>query len=585
MAKKLGCCFLLAPEIDGWIGIYPSSDQDEKVSREIHRRLKTEVVQLILHDSDVFCYFFYRDGRLADEFNSRPDYFGKVSDRKRRSQRGKPEELHGLLRDPADAGALRELLSSEAPEGSEDAFFHAHKMMEAFAGLLGLPNCVTSYNYLMGDDEGEGIDRRDEFVHVPDLSGEKGKRAAASAAASSELDRLRRDGVLLFSQSPAPVPPFPDPTGKGFIAWDLDHWVPERQLYRFAEPWSGGPTATGIVLKPGEWHVSVSPSGRFLVVSGESGTELRDFAENRRLFMAPTGIAAGFTPDERVLIISGEQIHLISIPGGEMIRSIPVRPCNRLFALHPSGSVLLADGGCNTLSAVDLSDGSVIRTFFIDKPSDFGFIAQLQRAFVVRAMEQHLLETARSLSERTGLPAVAPITAESPRRLRFSPDGRFLFCATNHGAWVYEWEALLASAEASPKPVYHFQPAQTPPKSQTPSGWWELTFGTGADRQVSDAVYDPGSNRLLLACWDACIQIDLGTRQERVLLTIPDAVPILSVGLSGGGGVLWTIESPKIRQMHLQMQALMGKNPVAAAAERDEPDTLRIWDYRKLQQA
>jgi hypothetical protein len=41
VGKQRRCQFLMAPEIDGWVGIYPSgSGQDVKVSEAIHRALK-----------------------------------------------------------------------------------------------------------------------------------------------------------------------------------------------------------------------------------------------------------------------------------------------------------------------------------------------------------------------------------------------------------------------------------------------------------------------------------------------------------------------------------------------------------------
>ena len=80
VAEKLECEFLLAPEIGGWITAYPSNHgQDEAVAREIATRLTVEVIHVVLHDDDLFCYFFYRNGCLADQYDSNQDYFGRSS--------------------------------------------------------------------------------------------------------------------------------------------------------------------------------------------------------------------------------------------------------------------------------------------------------------------------------------------------------------------------------------------------------------------------------------------------------------------------------------------------------------------------
>src|ERR1035438_8858172 len=163
-ARELNCCFLVAPEIQGWTAIYSSRGQDGKVAKALHKLLKTEVLYTLVHDGDIFCYDYFRDGKLVDEYNSRPDYFARVSAKKRRSLAGKPELLLPLLRDPSDVGELESILRSEP----KDDPFHASSQLMQFGDLLGLPNCATSYDYLMGDEEDEAIERRAEFVHIPD---------------------------------------------------------------------------------------------------------------------------------------------------------------------------------------------------------------------------------------------------------------------------------------------------------------------------------------------------------------------------------------------------------------------------------
>ncbi len=568
VARRYHCNFLLAPETSGWIAIFPSSHgQDTKVSAAISRRLKGEVLHTLLHDSDIFAYVYYRDGRLVDEYSSRPDYFGEVSPRKRRSLRGKPEELRGLLSDPADVQALREVLANEA---GDDAF-GAHIRLEQFAALLGLPNYATSYEYLMQGEDDE-VERRDEFVHVPDLGPEQMKRAAARAAALTELDRLRREGLLLFSRSPSPDAPCPEPARRGFLTFDRGRGE-HSEAYRLAEPWAESPSPTGLVLGRGAGDIAISPFGHFLAVGcgyGTWKTELWDLEAHRCLFEVPHSTATqvvGFTPDEKNLITASDEIRLYSVPDGNPIRSIPVKFARRAPALHPSAPLVACIEG-NHVSIVDLTAGTVLKRFFVEDRRDLGFVAQLERAFMVAAIERRQQE--RPAPRRSGdEPIGESLTADVPRCLLFSRDGRFLFCGTNKGAWVYDWQPLLASTGLYPGAIYRFRPNPT-----------SVMFDAAdLDTAVLDLAHDPVTNRLLLACGDGNIrQMDLATGRESVLLAIPEAFPVRSLGLSTDGALLYTIESPRLGELRA-----MSEDPRAASIPDDRPDTLRIWDYRKLE--
>src|SRR5262245_9697368 len=76
--------FLLGPVLNGWIGVYPSdSGQDERLSRTLAKGFPGEVLHMLVHDDDIFAYFFYQKGRLVDQYNSCPDYFKKLSESKK----------------------------------------------------------------------------------------------------------------------------------------------------------------------------------------------------------------------------------------------------------------------------------------------------------------------------------------------------------------------------------------------------------------------------------------------------------------------------------------------------------------------
>src|SRR5688572_20479195 len=80
VAKARRTTFLLAPARDGWVTVYPkNAGQDEAVAQALAKKVEGDVVYVGLHDSDVFFYAAWRDGKKLDAYNSRPDYFGDVA--------------------------------------------------------------------------------------------------------------------------------------------------------------------------------------------------------------------------------------------------------------------------------------------------------------------------------------------------------------------------------------------------------------------------------------------------------------------------------------------------------------------------
>ena len=50
----------------------------------------------MVHDDDVFCYWYLKNGQLIDLFNSCPDYFGEI-EKDADSSKGNPDILKDLL--------------------------------------------------------------------------------------------------------------------------------------------------------------------------------------------------------------------------------------------------------------------------------------------------------------------------------------------------------------------------------------------------------------------------------------------------------------------------------------------------------
>ncbi|MDR1290448.1 MAG: hypothetical protein LBK06_04530 [Planctomycetaceae bacterium] len=190
----------------------------------IASKLQTRVILIDVHDDDVFTYYYFRDGEMVDSFNSCPDYFGTagMDFNPDKFTTISPEELEGLSqkiktdfnisgckdRDEAiekakqlhdffeQVGFIKnkaatqdqqeeEKISSEEALGNPECFAELvndpdvitklSAIMESmrkqdwcfiselaleFCDLLGLPDALNSYRYLLEEELPTG------YVHV-----------------------------------------------------------------------------------------------------------------------------------------------------------------------------------------------------------------------------------------------------------------------------------------------------------------------------------------------------------------------------------------------------------------------------------
>lgn len=82
-----------------WVSVFPdrNDDQDEveiqSMAEDLSQELAKPVFAFTVHDSDIFCYWFYVEGKVRDSFNSNPEYFNEVSEESKNEVTGKPERL------------------------------------------------------------------------------------------------------------------------------------------------------------------------------------------------------------------------------------------------------------------------------------------------------------------------------------------------------------------------------------------------------------------------------------------------------------------------------------------------------------
>jgi hypothetical protein len=379
IAVKQKARFLLGPVVNGWISIYPHNNgQDERLAKVIARRIQGECIYVVVHDDDIFAYDYFQDGKRIDSYNSRPDYFQEVSAKEKARLRGRPNLLHHLLASGKSLEELADLLSEDSVEESP----FASEQLDRFAGLLGLPNAITAYEYLM-DRETDGVERWDKFIHVPDLSAENAQQEVANTETLREKDRLRHAGLLVYEsrgQGSAlrSVAWCRDGAGSGFLVSWLDYGDLNPQpsaLERVGPPWSGA-TPTPILIEPFVYQLCTSPTGRFLAASHASGnwkSAVWDLASQERLWETEnsphTAPRLMFSADEKYLVRHDlETLAVFKVETGR--RLAEYKSCQAsCVAMHPSGTVVSGDAR-GKLIFLDPLSGRRLKTLCLGEKVD-----------------------------------------------------------------------------------------------------------------------------------------------------------------------------------------------------------------------
>jgi hypothetical protein len=230
----------------GWVSVYEerASQQDEGWIRELAEALSDELhvaaIAMLVHDSDIACYWLCDDGRLLDEYNSCPNYFDGDSDDDGPSG-GQSDVLLRYCRTVVSEDDLVAILTERS--------VFAEALVERLADALGIDRARALGDYRSeggaesdeedGDDDDDddkdrsafggaslgkprtglvgrlagmlGAGRTDETVDV-DPGALKLVRAAAEGDIP-EIERLLESGVAIDAEAPTGLPGSPAMAG------------------------------------------------------------------------------------------------------------------------------------------------------------------------------------------------------------------------------------------------------------------------------------------------------------------------------------------------------------------------------------
>jgi hypothetical protein len=589
VSSKEGCKFWLSPVIGGWISAYPeNSGQDGRISKAIAKHFPGEMLHTVVHDDDAFIYLFYCTGKLVDEFNSRPDYFGEVSDKEKKRVRGNPKAFQSLLPEESDRQKLAALLESD------EAF--AGDLLQRFAELLNLSNALSSYEYL--EDEEMEIQGWNEFIHIPDRTKEQQEAQAVENRAAGETRQQKEQGILLmdcYDESKERAVCCPEKGGGFFICRGAFRPDGQDSIDSCRAPWDGGPNPTGLFVPSTMCTMRVSLSGRYLAAGHAFGNwfvQLWDITQRNRLFEVAHAQAVNwvdFTSDETTLLsASSNELFVTSISQKERVGAVSFSGGARCGAVHPSGSHAVI-GLQEKLVVVDLQSLTVIGTLCcggcLDRSDMNRQMSQmLAREFAkmdAGRLDKKTINAFKKLAAITGenVEDVINRQVEESRRhveqlsrpdpgrdlrgtesltcVDFSSDGRQMFCATDHGVRVYDWSQVQVATNETPAPVLS---AEAEPVF--------LEGESHKSRYTYALARDDAGRKLLFGGMEGKVScLDLQTGQASVLVDLTARNTVMHLYLSSDRAALCSVTMPP---------------PSRGKRLRKRPAHIQIWDYQKL---
>jgi hypothetical protein len=558
--------FYIAPSIDGWVTVFPENHgQDSSVAEALASKLADKaIIYCTVYDDDIFSYFLFENGEIADRYNSCPEYF----DDNNTEPRGGNASAFAKLITPDRVAELQALLDRER-------FTFELERLEKFAEIVGLPNIAAAYEYLIDNDVGE-IRQRNKFIHVPDLSIEKKGRRAAETKIRNELKDLQKKRVLIVDHpsEKAPLGNFfkaniwADNPGRAEVLavwYDVISRDPAHTTWKRFVGAEWREAALDITLNVAPVAMAFSRSGSLLAILAAQRVEVWDLGVKKIIaekdFVGRPNEMAFAVDDKWLFVVvshnSAIELHRIALNPGLTDESITdaIGHIQRIVP-HPEAQLLVGIDNTGFLIVVEIESMKIVTQRWIpDKSSllQFGHFRNAaldsvrQLAPLLGAQAENYLKSA----ERSSIPS------DRIRVACFDENGSHLFCA---GAGVYgvDWKDVMEGADMSSiEPKFSVEPelAQN-----------ETRYGTVDRRLVYSVLYDTARKRILYAGLEGKISFyDLDDGKSGTLLASPGGAAMIKLSLANDRTVL-----------------------IATAHRFDfedrtqRPQRFQIWNYRTL---
>jgi ankyrin repeat protein len=142
---------MLTEPKNGWVTVYDETSESQdvnelrRIGKTISSKLKTTVFCFMVHDSDVFLFLLFDKGKLVDQFDSRPDYFGPATENQRRQWAGNAERLAGFAKDGVTVRHITKVLArNQVVEEDRVAEFAALMDIDKQRALIGFKHAQSA---------------------------------------------------------------------------------------------------------------------------------------------------------------------------------------------------------------------------------------------------------------------------------------------------------------------------------------------------------------------------------------------------------------------------------------------------------
>jgi hypothetical protein len=553
----------LSPPRNGWASLFPEGNgQDQTVAQELSRHTPHDVLHLMVHDDDVFAYWYFRGGEEIDSYWSAPGYFGEENRAAEEQMKGNPELFRPIIGERVPK--LAALLQREEIAGP-----FASDQLEQVAGLLGIDNAANAYEYLKEDHSGVKGWRQFEEIPADRIADE----AQTAKAEQNQIKALRRqlktDRLLLFREEHKEETSRVCAVGNGFVvAWPDYRGSVSFETY--SAPWAKAvplplntPAHITAVASDAAARRVVMAAGSCVRVWDVRGTDWQQVADIPEHDLA---IGVAISANGEVVAHASRQGTIISeVSTGRRLHAF-THPSDRLLAFHPSGDWLIAAG--NTIGLIAMKEQwkrrelyvggknqlaaaltSVIASKFseidldeFDRQTRKSMEAMLNKFSKMRgrgvtdeqleAMRQNMEkgleeQRARVVEAKAGRLPPTPVQAnEQVMCVGFSGDGRWFWCGTAAGLRVYHWSDVVGSSgEDMPQPAFTAEPSVQPGAELS-----RYIYAIAEDPAAPAIVYAGGTGRIY--------RMDLTNGQSRELVKLPGEWAVNGVTFSRDGKTL-----------------------------------------------
>lgn len=520
----------VGPQIGRWTTFFPDEMSGPALAQAVSADLKTPVLLMMVHDSDVFLNVLFANGKVMEQFASPADALGGED----AGPLTAPRHMLDLANSPEAARALRDLLASEAPDLAE------HRMAEVMR-VLGIENGLSSYEYLESGER-ETVSRWSEFVHLPDRTAEKARLKAIKDARIAKKKALRDDGILLFDSEFMRKPKLPSkhmlrmfasPAGNpAFFLGGLNgspnvqRWTPP------AEPAEIGGDFDGAVFSG-----FIETSTQHVLAADHEAIRLIDLATGRRIMTITSVHGEVLAYDPRTdIAYAHTQTTLMAfrVAADEIVFSVSVGQDIRHAVLHPTEPHLV------------WHDNYFVGVIHALTGERLTALQCYNSALREKKRAQWIAATGRVPSEDANV-----LEREDWFDLTFDPTGELAFAGTAEGLREYRYADLVAAQRQLP----------------VPTGGVETSKVLQDYRYVYSVFVEPSRSRVLFTNGEDAIHwYDWNERTTGVLKPGGEGRKIWSMHLTGDRSRLLCRLGP-------------GSDDLL---KRQNDHWVQVWDYAKL---